>query len=49
MQELEITIKGKTLQKLRSLGDLNTTEEEVLLNLIHHAKCCDRFWEDMFD
>ena len=40
----EITIKGTTLQQLRSLGDLNSTEEEVLLNLIHHAKSCDKWW-----
>ncbi len=49
MGKREMMIKGKTLKKLRSLGDLNSTEEKVLLNLIHHAKYCDRFWEDRFD
>ena len=44
-----ITIKGKPLQQLRSLGDLNSTEEEILLNLISHAKCCDKWWENKFD
>ena len=37
-------IKGNILQQLRSLGDLNSTEEEVLLNLISHVKCCDKWW-----
>ena len=45
----KITIEGDILQQLRSLGDLNSTDEKVLLNLISHAKCCDKFWEDRFD
>lgn len=45
----EITIKGITLQQLRSLGNLNSTEEEVLLNLILHVKSCDQWWENKFD
>jgi hypothetical protein len=44
-----ITIKGETLQQLRSLGDLNSTEEQIIMNLISHVKCCDRFWENRFD
>ena len=28
--ESEFTIRGDTLRQLRSLGDLNSTEEEVL-------------------
>jgi hypothetical protein len=47
--ESEFTIRGDTLRQLRSLGDLNSTEEEVLLKLIHHLKSCDRFWENRFD
>ncbi len=45
----EFTIKGETLRELRNIGDLNMTEESVLLDLISHAKCCDRWWEDRFD
>jgi hypothetical protein len=40
----EFTIRGETLRQLRSLGNLNSTEEETLLNLISHVKCCDKWW-----
>ncbi len=45
----EFIVRGETLRQLRSLGDLNSSEEEVLLKLIHHTKDCDRFWENRFD
>jgi len=48
MTKREFRITGKTLQELRSLGDLNSSEEEVLLNLINHVSCCDKWWEDKF-
>lgn len=47
--EKEFVITGNLLQQLHSLGDLNSSEEEVLLKLIHHTKDCDRFWEDRYD
>ena len=47
--ESEFTIRGDTLRQLRSLGDLNSTEEQIIMNLISHVKCCDRFWENRFD
>lgn len=40
---------GYVLQELHSLGDLNSTEEEILLKLIQHAKHYDRFWKNKFD
>lgn len=42
-------LSEEAVRQLRSLGDLNSTEEEVLLNIISHVKCCDKFWENKFD
>ncbi len=49
MSNNEFVIRGDTLRELRSLGDLNSNEEEILLKLINHIKDCDRFWENRFD
>ena len=49
MKKENLSIQTKTLKQLRSLGDLNSSEELVLLELIKHAMYCDRFWEDRFD
>lgn len=40
----EYVISGRILREIRSLGDLNSTEEEVLLKLISHVNCCDKWW-----
>jgi hypothetical protein len=45
----ELEISEETIRKLRNLGNLNSTDESVILDLISHAKSCDRFWENRFD
>ncbi len=45
----EITIREETLRKIRSMKDLNSSEECVILDLIEHAKSCDGWWEDRFE
>lgn len=45
----EIRIRGEVLREIRNLGDLNSTEEQVIKDLILHAKSCDHFWENRFD
>ena len=38
---MSFTITDETLRELRSLGESNVTEEDLLSDLIKHAKCCD--------
>lgn len=45
----EISIDKETLRKIRSLGDLNSSEEGVILDLIEHVRSCDGWWENRFD
>lgn len=40
----EITISEEILRKIRSMGDLNSSEECVILDLIEHAKSYDGWW-----
>ena len=45
----KITISEETLREIRSLGDLNSSEEGVILDLIKHVRSCDGWWENRFD
>ncbi len=40
----EVTISEEALRKIRSMGDLNSSEECVILDLIEHAKSYDGWW-----
>jgi len=44
-----VAVSEETLRKIRSLGDLNSSEESVILDLIKHVRSCDGWWENRFD
>lgn len=43
---LATTIKKSVLCRLESLGNMNSSYDDVISDLLEHCDRCDRFWEN---
>ena len=43
-----IKIQESTKERLNKLGNLSSTYDSVINNLIDHADGCEKFWEDRY-
>ena len=43
-----IKIQESTKERLNKLGDLSSTYDSVINNLIDHTDECDKFWENKY-
>ena len=44
--EKAIIIKKSTKIRLAKFGNKLSNWDSILIDLMNHADCCDRFWED---
>jgi len=47
-RKTKINLKKETLEKLTSIGKMNQTHDDLIIELLDHADGCDHFWCDRF-